>query len=565
VADTLGIDVESALSKALNKDWGGLGADLGKGLGGKIASGLGLDDALGDFGGLDGVMDKFHSIADSVKAIRGGDVSGGIGKGLGILGDLGLPGVGIGQSVLDTYTGAKGGASELATLAEGTGLGALISGAALPIAGTAATVGGVEAVGKSEAVQGNALGRAVFGDWRAGDKNSWVAPGSTLDELGGLFGFDPSGRRGKQAQAPESGVLGGTGATPDFYAKYGPQSSSTSTTANEVEVQARDAVISAGSVTLGGSISIPASMSAGTVRSSPAGGSGAAGTTGAVAPPAKSSGGGGFLGNAGRGYAGGGVLPGDSPGHDNILTSLGGSPLGLEGGEFIINPQSTQANMGLLQAINSGAHFDGGGGPLDPQNPSLAVPPTQGNQSGGPKQQQQLGSGSGAGISGGGIIGAAEQAGVAAAGIAGFGGGAIAAQIAEQETNLAIQKSSQMAAALATAPFETLGLQGGQMGAPTVNPMGGWIGKLIGGALGQQKNIPNMAGAVQPPKQPQQKDPTKPGEDPGNGQAPDGPAGTKDDPMHVNVTNPPQGAPQNGPTSAANLTASMATGIGAVA
>jgi hypothetical protein len=43
-----------------------------------------------------------------------------------------------------------------------------------------------------------------------------------------------------------------------------------------------------------------------------------------------------------------------------------------------------------------------------------------------------------------------------------------------------------------------------------------------------------------------------------------GPSGTTDDPMHVNVTNQPTPG-QGGATSAANLTASMGAGIGALA
>jgi hypothetical protein len=53
-----------------------------------------------------------------------------------------------------------------------------------------------------------------------------------------------------------------------------------------------------------------------------------------------------------------------------------------------------------------------------------------------------LGSSKGFGISGG-LIGAAKRAGVMAAGMGGFGGGALAEQIAEQELNLAISKGGQ--------------------------------------------------------------------------------------------------------------------------
>ena len=56
-----------------------------------------------------------------------------------------------------------------------------------------------------------------------------------------------------------------------------------------------------------------------------------------------------------------------------------------------------------------------------------------------------MGSGQGLSVTGGGILGAAEQAGVMAAAIGGFGGGGIAAQIGEQEMNLGIQEAGKAA------------------------------------------------------------------------------------------------------------------------
>ena len=203
-------------------------------------------------------------------------------------------------------------------------------------------------------------------------------------------------------------------------------------------------------------------------------------------------------------------------------------------------------------------HYDEGTGPAgiggDPNNLTLPEPPTQGNQ-GGPITQQPIGKGSGVGVSGGGVIGAAEQAGVMAAAIGGFGGGGIAAQAAMQEINLAAQKTGQMASALIAAPFETFGLTGGQMGAPTVNPMGGWPGKILGGLIGQQTNLPNVAGSVQPPKQP--KDPNQQGQDPGNGESPTGPSGTRDDPMHIKSVDGAPPRPQGETTSMGNMAGVM--------
>jgi hypothetical protein len=158
----------------------------------------------------------------------------------------------------------------------------------------------------------------------------------------------------------------------------------------------------------------------------------------------------------------------------------------------------------------------------------------------------------------------AEQAGVIAAGLGSFGGGSVAAQLAEQEINLAAQKGGQMIAAAASAPMETLGLTGGQMGAPSVNPMGGWVGKVVSGLIGQGTQIPNMAGASQKPAQPkdgkdqQQQDPAG-----GNGgKQAASPSGSKDDPMHVkNVGGGNGGGQHLGDITSASGVAAMQSGI----
>ncbi|MEZ0366814.1 hypothetical protein ACAG26_24375 [Mycobacterium sp. pUA109] len=252
-------------------------------------------------------------------------------------------------------------------------------------------------------------------------------------------------------------------------------------------------------------------------------------------------------------FSDGGILPGSSPGYDNMLGFLpDGSAVGLEGGEGVINPgaMSQPGVADLVRQLNG--HYDDGG-----QIPGLVAPPTQGNE-GGPIQSKGLGSGSGAGISGGGLIGLGESAAATAAGAFSFGGGAIAAQMAEQEMNLAAQKGAQAAATAVAAPFETLWLGGGMMGAPSLSsPMFGWPGKILGGLIGQQFNAPNIAGATQPPKDP--KEPTEE-EEPGIGtqNAPSSPSGAKDDPMHVKVTNPANGtAPLGATTSALSGVGSM--------
>lgn len=601
ITDSIGVDLDSAIEKALKKDWGGLATDLGKGVGGKLTDALGINDLLGPEG-LDGVMDKVHTVADAIEAFKGGGgLTGGLHAAAGIFGagtdstlaagplgdvssffgDVSSLGDQLGHGGISKVGSLLGGGAQILNnffaddapdkslgdsigeILEHAGIGAGVGagiGNVFDATGIPEILGALIGGGSSLLHNWDSIGHNLFGSAPKpqGPRDTWAHPlyASVFGNAPTSFGTagDESGTGSLYSGDTGSMFLGGGGG------------GSSNTTANVAEVEAGSAVVQAGSVSIAGSISLPAGLTAGLTgggsshpsAGSPSGiGHGGAGDSGSMASL--------YSGPSilGKGFAQGGILPGDSPGYDNMIGVLpSGSAVGLEGGEGVLNPRamSKPGVADLVKSLNN--HFDGGttSVPMDPQNPSLFVPPTQGNKAGGgaPPQQAQLGTGSGAGISGGGIIGAAEQAAVSAAGIAGFGGGAIAAQMAEQEINLAIQKTSQAAAALAAAPFETFGLAGGQMGAPTVNVMGGWAGKLISGALGQMNQIPNVAGgagSVQPPKQPKQ-----PGEEeqPGQGEKVSmGPKGSKDDPMHVNVTNQPQ-APQGGVTSAANMTATMA-------
>ena len=202
-----------------------------------------------------------------------------------------------------------------------------------------------------------------------------------------------------------------------------------------------------------------------------------------------------------------------------------------------------------------------------------------------------MGTGQGFGLTGGGLIGFAEsapmmalQAGASGAGGMGAGSGAGAAaaigaslwqNIGQPEVNEAIKSGTQIAAAAAMAPLETMWLGGGQMGAPTVGSpaKAGWTGKLLGSVLGSHFDASNIAGAVQPPKDPQgeknsgdsgQADPLggNNGKQNGGKGGSGGPSGSKDDPMHVNVTNQPsqpQGTAQSNATIPA--VASGTTGL----
>jgi hypothetical protein len=187
--------------------------------------------------------------------------------------------------------------------------------------------------------------------------------------------------------------------------------------------------------------------------------------------------------------------------------------------------------------------FSNSGGGLSPQG---LAPPGRGQ----PQQPQRIGEGKGFGISGG-LIGAAEQAGAMAAGVGSFGaGGQLAAQIAEQQINLAIEKGTQAANIAAEAPFETFWASGGQMGAESIGNFP-WVTKIMGGLSGAGTAIPNVAGATQKPKDPneqnQQQGPGKDGQQmqgqgqqqgQGQGAQRQPPTGHEDDPIHVKSADP---------------------------
>jgi hypothetical protein len=588
MSSAIGVDLEDAIGKVINKDWGGLGTSLGKGVGGKLGEALGLEDTLS---GLDGILGKAQDIGDVINNFRGGNLAGGLqgagalfgGSGGPVQGPLGDVSTFFGNvSTLGDAMGHQGLSNAGSFLSGGStllnnfvapdapdrSLGDSL-GEILTQAGIGAGMGGM-IPGLGETLIPSVIGALVGGgsalthNWDSISHNLFgpapAAPAEPRDTYAhplysGIFGNSPLSS-GIDAVGSDTSSMAGLYSGDRGSPFLG--SGTSNTTANEVDVQASAATISAGSVSLGGSISLPASLTGG-------GSSGGGGGHGSPTSIGKSGGDSGFgslySGSSilGKGFDTGGVVPGDSPGFDNAIGVLpGGSMVGLEGKEGVVNNKAmgkpgvadlvTLLNKGFDEGTMSPAGVGG-----DSNNPTLSTTPTQGNTAGhtgnAPIQPQQFGSGQGGGISGGGIIGAAEQAGVAAAGVAGFGGGAIAAQMAVQESNLAVQKASQNVAALATAPFETFGLSGGQMGAPTVNPMGGWIGKLIGGALGQMNQLPNLAGSVQPPKQPDQKDPQQQGQ----GETPSGPAGTKDDPHYVKSADGTPTPPQGAMTSALNM------------
>ncbi len=266
-------------------------------------------------------------------------------------------------------------------------------------------------------------------------------------------------------------------------------------------------------------------------------------------------GGGGFR-VAPAGYGSG--APGGGPGFGGSMGSPGGMPLSMGGA--------------------------GGGGALP-----IPAAPTSPNFSEGnsykPRQQQQMGSGQGFGLTGGGAIGMLESGlpaiGTALASGAGYDGSGAAsgaaaalaqqlwANIGQPEVNLAITSAGKAAATAAMAPIETAWLGGGQMDAPEVGSpaQSGWTGKLLGSFMGSQFSGANIAGATQLPKQPSDDDSDN-GEntDPGGGgkqqqgakgaggKGASGPPGTAEEPIHVNVKNQPPPA-QGSATTASNAAA----------
>lgn len=285
-------------------------------------------------------------------------------------------------------------------------------------------------------------------------------------------------------------------------------------------------------------------------------------------------------GSHGAFLMGAGAAGANSPQFDHhMYLPMGGRTGGGGGGGFSASPAGFGPPLfpGGPGAphVPGGPVAPGGGLPGAPGGGSLpmgTLPNINPTNTYGQQQAPQLGSGSGFGLTGGGLIGMAEQAASMAAGAFSFGGGSMAAQLAFQELNLAVQKGGQMAATAAMAPLETMWLSGGQMGAPSVGGPGqaGWIGKLLGGLVGSQFGLPNIAGTAQPPKKQQgEADESKLGAGLGGGDenAPKGqggqggggatPGSSKDNPLYTKSAAPPPGPPQGAATSAASMHAYM--------
>lgn len=162
-----------------------LGDQLGTNIGAKAG------EALRNIPGMEGFADTLQKIGDKGQDLgdKFKDATGYIGQAKDILGKLDKESGGI--------IGALGGIAAAAGEAAGA------------LAAAGAAVGGIIELAKSDVVQNNTIGRFLLGDWSSGDKNSFVGPHSILDELGHLFGFDPSGRDHKPTppQTPSGDLL----------------------------------------------------------------------------------------------------------------------------------------------------------------------------------------------------------------------------------------------------------------------------------------------------------------------------------------------------------------------
>lgn len=309
--------------------------------------------------------------------------------------------------------------------------------------------------------------------------------------------------------------------------------------ANEVKIDSTSAMIEAGSVSLGGNISLPG-LSAATASGSGAGHSTSSGISASAGTSAGSESlyagdtGGMTLGH----YDHGGVIPGDSPGHDNLIGMLpGGSVVGLEGGEGVIRPGAMQTPgvADIVASLNkhysggtppgetvsgapvpttaqqpkpnagneviggdhgpeSGVHTDASGHENAQENPQLPGTPARPGQEKPGQVIDPHGTGQGFGIQGG-LIGMAE--GAAAMGADAFApGSGMAVSAAEQEVNNAIGYAGKVAGILGIEmPLDTFGLSDSRYS----NVAQSWVGKIGLSLVGGHNDTPDVAGKTQAP------------------------------------------------------------------
>jgi hypothetical protein len=580
----LGEVVTAALGDTLPK---GISESLGKAVG-EAVSGKGWKKSFGDAAGdiLNQTLgfnatDSFSGIHDQIHAT--------VGNVKDTIEELGLTGV-AGGKFAPAFTSALGPvAASLATLGPAE---SLVEKLPFGIGDFAQqTLPGADA----------SLGDRIKEPFRilGGDilHPSRIAKDHQYDNLGNFVGDGPPQEDGTD-KLYNSIFGGGSG---------GGGGGSSSTSANEVDVQSSVATVSAGSVTLGGNISLPGASGAGS-----GGGGGSSSIPASIGKSGELTGGSSGDGYSALGsYSSGGDITGPGPtGVDSVLAML--AP-----GERVLTPEQNDAWKSMLhfagggetpaspaapsgdsdasasgegESVDSGGGSDQGGdggapgtvsGTQSPgsvqdaadqaQNPpdnsdTSVVDPTQEGIAGGTKtskgiQDQSFGYGKGFQVTGQGLIGFAESApgAIASAAASGASGGPAPAGIAagagaaaltslwntigEPELNEAITQGVKIGADIASAPEQEFAVGG--------ENFQNWSQKLIGGEIGNVTNLINTAANTQAPLTPQQ----------GSGQAgqvgqaaqPNGnlggqpsPQGTPNDPMHVSVVN---GGPSGGDQS----------------
>lgn len=331
ITDALGGAVDDALSG--KKSWGqALGSAAGNVIGDTLREQLGSE-----------VTDHLQNITQGLQGLggfRGGrDIAGGLGGVQTLLGEIDQIGLGneahSSESVLGTVSGVLGNTAAYA--AGGAALGSVFPGAGNLIGGGLGAAFGF----------GKGIYDAVNGEPSVGPPEGDLVSGYNTDTLyQGVFG---------------GGGGGGGGGT---------------TSAAEVDVQSSVATVSAGSVTLGGNISLPAGLISG------GGGHGYVDANGS----ALGSTGGGSLGSSS-----GGVSVGSNGGGQAAIPSSGGSGLGSsgsfsgfsEGGDVTgSGPTGVDSVLAMLapgervltpsqnDAWKSIQHFAGGGEPAVPAAPA---------------------------------------------------------------------------------------------------------------------------------------------------------------------------------------------------
>lgn len=341
VGDKLGSVLPDKVGDALtgavagNKTWGKAGEEIAKELGTQIGSKVGgfLSDSFSDLTGLDlsglkdtvtktlgNVTDSFSGIHDQIHAT--------VGNVKDTLEELGLAGV-AGGKLAPALTSALGPvAASIATLGPAE---SLVQKLPFGIGDLAQqTLPGADAsLGDRVKEPFRILGGDILHPSRLGKDHQY-------DNLGNFVGDGPQEENGTDKLY--NSVFGGGGGG----------GGSSSTTANEVDVTSSIATVSAGSVTLGGNISLPGGS-----------GGGGGGGGGSSSIPASIGKGGAISGGssgsgAGDGYSAlgsysqGGDIEGPGPvGTDSVLAML--AP-----GERVLTPDQNDAWKSMM-------HFAGGG------------------------------------------------------------------------------------------------------------------------------------------------------------------------------------------------------------